>query len=94
MVSAGRVAVSASGLAVGGLARRPGEQLASAAARMRTITERTAMNLSFAFLFLSRILCFRMFRVLTALFLAGAILPAQAACLSTRESKPQDWYAW
>jgi len=35
-----------------------------------------------------------MFRVLTALFLAGAILPAQAACLSTRESKPQDWYAW
>jgi len=35
-----------------------------------------------------------MFRVLAALFLAGAVLPAQAACLSTRESKPQDWYAW
>jgi hypothetical protein len=35
-----------------------------------------------------------MFRVLAALFLAGALLPAQAACLSTRESKPQDWYAW
>jgi hypothetical protein len=35
-----------------------------------------------------------MFRVLTALLLAGAFLPAQAACLSTRESKPADWYAW
>jgi len=35
-----------------------------------------------------------MFRVLTALVLACALAPAQAACLSTRESKPQDWYAW
>jgi hypothetical protein len=35
-----------------------------------------------------------MFRVLSALLLGGALLPAQAACLSTRESKPQDWYAW
>jgi hypothetical protein len=52
------------------------------------------MNLSFAFLFLPRILCFRMFRVLAALLLASALVPAQAACLSTRESKPQDWYAW
>jgi len=52
------------------------------------------MNLSFAFLFLPRILCFRMFRVLAAFLLAAALVPAQAACLSTRESKPQDWYAW
>src|SRR3954466_6272683 len=52
------------------------------------------MNLSFAFLFLPRILCFRMFRVLAALLLVCALVPAQAACLSTRESKPQDWYAW
>ncbi len=35
-----------------------------------------------------------MFRALAALVLACALLPAQAACLSTRESKPQDWYAW
>lgn len=35
-----------------------------------------------------------MFRVLTALILGCAVLPAQAACLSTRESKPQDWYTW
>lgn len=35
-----------------------------------------------------------MFRVLAALAFACACLPAQATCLTTRESKPQDWYAW
>jgi len=35
-----------------------------------------------------------MFRALAALLLGCVLLPAQAACLSTRDSKPQDWYAW
>ena len=35
-----------------------------------------------------------MLRVLAALASACALLPAQATCLTTRESKPQDWYEW
>jgi hypothetical protein len=35
-----------------------------------------------------------MFRVFLAFCLLAVLTPAKGACLSTRESKPQDWYAW
>jgi hypothetical protein len=52
------------------------------------------MVVSFAFLFLPPILCFRMLRHLLALAFLGFMASAQATCLFARDSKPHEWYEW
>src|SRR6266446_1620561 len=52
------------------------------------------MVVSFAFLFLPPILCFRMLRYLLAFAALLAASTAHGSCLFARDSKPHEWYEW